>query len=191
MSSPHLTEEQQAQILAELAKKDELARQAAANPLPGPLTDVFAIQQDIQVGQWTVRPFYDIDFEFLHTLEHPLAVMMAKGIQGQTQDTVAYIPRGPDAWVLAWIMTRSPEDVEAVFKRSITEVRERAKNEFSKLQLGALYALNMAIIRQLERYWSPVLSYGPAKVPESKNEDGKEETKEVMAENPFQRTGAQ
>jgi hypothetical protein len=49
------------------------AARAAATPLPGVLVDVFAPAQDVKVGPYSIRPFYDVDFETMQLIEHPLA----------------------------------------------------------------------------------------------------------------------
>ena len=167
-------------------KEDEMACEALAEPLPGPLKDAFAMQQDIEVGRWKVRPFYDIDFEFLSLLGHPLYHMMKAAMSGKDyNEAVNQIPRGPEAWELAWILTRDTDEVElAVKKGGGQAVKDAAKKEFGKLQFPAIVGLVKAAFSQLSIYWGTVISYGE---PEKKREDG-----EVMGEqspNPFKSLG--
>jgi hypothetical protein len=145
------------------AVEDEAAKRALSTPFPGALRDAFAIQPDIKVGKYNVRPFYDIDFEFLSALEHPLHKLMVNGINGvKVEDN--FFPRGPMAWELAFIFTRSIDDVEAAFKKGIPSVKEEAKKEFSRYQIAALTQLSEAVIRQMSLCWEPVIAYGaPAK----------------------------
>lgn len=137
------------------AAEDAAGRQAAATPLPGPLRDVFALVPDIAVGPFKVRPFYDIDFEFLTALNHPLKDMM---VEGKISDK--FLPTGAMAWQLCWMMTRPVDEADAVFKKGVLEVNVAARAEFGKLQLPALAKLIEAVIRQMTIYWSPSLEYG-------------------------------
>ena len=150
-------EQQIAETVARHEREDNAGRRAAAEPLPGPLRDAFAIQPNITVGPFSVRPFYDIDFEFLALLQHPLHKMM-------TANEGDFVPRGPHAWELCWIMTRDPDEVEAVVKEGgVDKLRASARKEFGKMRLPALGEISKAIVAQLTGYWSPVMEYGPAK----------------------------
>ena len=56
----------------EQAKQEkEVISQANSVPLPGALRDAFSPQQDIVVGKYSVRAFYDLDFEILQQIDHP------------------------------------------------------------------------------------------------------------------------
>lgn len=142
--------------------EDEAAKRALSTPLPGAALDAFAILPDIAVGKYNVRPFYDIDFEFLSALEHPLHKMMVNGMNGVKADD-GFFPRGPMAWELAFIFTRTPDEVETAFKKGIAFVKEQAKSEFSRYQLGALTQLSEAVIKQMSLFWEPVIAYGAPK----------------------------
>lgn len=158
------------EIIKRQQEDDIPGRMAAAQPLPGPTRDAFAIQPDIQVGPFAVRPFYDIDFELLQQLDHPLHRMMTVGISGtKPEANNDYLPRGPEAWAIAWLLTHPPQECEDAFKQGVEFFREQAKSQFSKLQLGALIKINEAILRQLEVYWAPVMNYGP---PSTEGENG-------------------
>ena len=149
------------------AMEDEAGRRAASTPLPGATRDAFAIQPDIKVGSFNVRPFYDIDFEFLSMLEHPLHKMMVNGMKGEKAED-EFFPRGSMVWELAFVFTRSPDDVEAAFKAGgVSGVKNEAKKQFSRFQLAALTQLSQAVIKQMSIYWEPVVAYG---VPEKEGE---------------------
>lgn len=149
-------EQQIAETVARQAREDTAGRRAAAEPLPGPLRDAFSILPNIEVGPYSVRPFYDIDFEFLAMLEHPLHKMM-------TANEGDFTPRGPHAWELCWILTRDADTVEGIIQgEGLKGLRAHAKKEFGKLRLPALAELSKAIVQQLTTYWSTVVAYGAA-----------------------------
>lgn len=165
-------------IEAEIAEKvraqkqeDAVGKFAASLALPGPLVDIFAPQPAIQVGKYSVRPFFDADFEYLQLLKHPFAAFAV----GQTASLESFIPRGPEAWQLFWIMTNPVETVDAEFaNHGEAGVKSAAKKEFGNYQLGALFALYQAIVKQLTTYASSVVGYGAADSGEE-GEDAKEQ----------------
>lgn len=166
LSSPEV----EAKIAAEVARRlaeDALAKQAAATPLPGPLKTAFAIDPSIKVGDWSVRPFYDIDVEILQALNHPLYEMMMASMTGNPVE-VTFLPRGPLAWQVSWLLTHTPDDAEEAIKDGT--FAEKAKAEFSRLQMGAIVALCRAALEQMQNYGKTLVSYGaPAKEGEATN----------------------
>lgn len=152
----------------QMAVEDQAARYALTEPLPGPLADAFAIVPGITVGPYTVRPFYDIDYEFLDLLKHPLYRLMQEQILG-TQVKVEYFPMGLPAWQACWIMTHEPKEVlETLQKGGAELLNSEARATFGVLRIGALQALSTAIVKQIGIYWSTAIAYGPAT---EKNED--------------------
>lgn len=169
LTSPEI----EAKIAADVAKfkaEDAVAAQAAATPLPGPLRDAFAIQPDIQVGKWSVRPFYDVDVEILQALDHPLHQMMLAGKSGKKAD-VEFLPRGPHAWQFCWLLTNTPDDAEQAIKDGT--LADKAKKEFGKLQMGGIVKLCEVALKQMEGYWSTAVGYGaPSKEGDGANPQG-------------------
>lgn len=151
------------------AAEDEAGRQAAAVPLPGPVADAFAQPQDIVVGPYRVRPFYDGDIEHLQNLKHPLFLNMTAGLHGEEPPSItADATRGPHAWNLCYLMTHTPEEGDALMASG--KLVEEAKKKFSRMQIRGLTALYSSILTQMQRYWDPVLSFGAA---EEKKEEAK------------------
>jgi len=150
-----LTKEQR-EIIANQKLEDLAAVRAAATAKPGPLADIWASTPDIKVGEFVVRPFYDLDFEFFQDLDHPFAAFA----MGNADAIEGFVPRGPDAWQLIWVMTRPVAEVEALFKTEGREaVKQAAKSEFGVYRLGALAALSEAVMKQLAVYASSVVGY--------------------------------
>ncbi len=164
---------------AKAAAEDAVGSAALAEPRPGPLKDVFAVVQDIQVHRWKVRPFYDVDFDFLGALSHPLAVMMKQTLGGeQSVKMDAALVRGEEAWDLAWIMTRSPDEVEDTLKAGgVPLLKQKARAEFSRLRLYGIGMLIEAVFKQVGIYWSPGIEYEEASAPKA----GEEASGEVVA----------
>lgn len=165
--------------LQQHAQQDAEGMAAAKSALPGPLRDAFALNPNIQVGEFSVRPFYDADFEFLSWLNHPMAGIGPQFLLGNDDATVAQkfeavvtniIPSGPSFWQLAWLLTRDVMTCDAEFKKGVESVRTAARLEFGAMRSGALRALHLAVFQQFNSYWSTTLDYsGPTLV-----EDGKE-----------------
>jgi len=150
--------------VAEMATKtqavDQQAAGALAEPLPGPTRDIFALAQDIKVGKWSVRPFYDLDFVLLEELQHPMANIMKATMSGEeVKDD--YIPSGRTAWQLFWMMTRPPEETEMLLAdNKQNELFELARAEFGKLSFAALVMLYKAVVRQIGICTSGNVAYG-------------------------------
>ena len=160
-----------AEKVAKQSAEDAAGRTAAALALPGPLVDIFAPQPEIQVGKYSVRAFYDADFEFLQLLGHPFAAFAV----GQTGELETFVPRGPIAWQLFWLMTRPVTEAEAAFQdkaKGVDWIKADARREFGNYQLGALFTLYKAVVKQLTIYASSVVGYGAADTGEAK--DGEE-----------------
>lgn len=159
-----LSPEIEAQVAALVAKTqavDQEAAQALTEPLPGPTRDIFAVAQDIKVGKWSVRPFYDLDFVLLEELSHPVAKIMKASMLGEDSKD-DYIPSGQTAWELFWMMTRPPEETEGLLLA--TDGRKalsaRARTEFGKLSFAALVKLYEAVVRQIGICTSGNVAYG-------------------------------
>lgn len=152
------------QTLDKQFKEDQAGRVASAVPLPGALADVFALHQDIEVGRWSVRPFYDIDFEFLQNLRHPLFGTLMKQAGQFAGEVEEFTPRGEHAWTLCWMLTRRPEVTEGYLSATGGDKKllADARKEFGMLQYRALEAVVKAAVTQMTNYWNPVISYGPA-----------------------------
>lgn len=170
MDTTQSIDQQIAARVAEYAQQDNAGSRAAHEPLPGPLVDVFAIPDSIECGPYKVRAFVDADFEFLTILKHPLHEMMTsqaeKAPTGNAKNipptvNMKYIPRGPSAWDLAWIMTRPAVETQKLLAEGGTAgLGAAARAEFSQYQIGAIFKLTEAVMTQMARYWSTVVGYG-------------------------------
>lgn len=155
------------QVAAALAPQlqehlQDMAANAKANaiPLPGALRDAFAIAPEIKVGPYVVRPFYDADFEFLQILDHPLHQMIVASQAGGEVDSSKH--KRSSMWELFFIFTSPIDEVDALFEKGeegLVELRRKARKSFSRMQGGAVLALDAAIGLQLKRYWDPCIGY--------------------------------
>jgi len=153
----------------EQAKRDnEVAGIANAVPLPGALRDAFSPQQDIIVGKYKVRPFFDLDFEILQMCDHPLAKMAMGGEKygEKIQDL-----RGTSAWLLCWLMTHDIDEVDELSLLGKEAVQKAARKEFSRLQLGGLLEISKAVLEQFGRFFATVV------ILEALSEDGDDKKK--------------
>jgi len=137
-----------------VAEEREIIAQANATPLPGALRDAFAAQQDIKVGKYSVRPFYDMDFEILQMLDHPLAKMALGGEKygERIQDL-----RGINSWTVCFMLTHDVDEVDELSQKGAEAFQRAARKEFGRLQLGGLLEINKAILEQFGRYFSTVV----------------------------------
>lgn len=148
-------------MAAKVQAVDQEAIHALVEPLPGPTRDIFATVQDIAVGKWKVRPFYDLDFVLLEELNHPIAKIMKASMSGEDAKD-DYIPSGQSAWQLFWVMTRPPEETEALLaaERRLPELNSLARKEFGKLSFAALVKLYEAVVKQIGICTSGNVAYG-------------------------------
>lgn len=164
MNNPNLTspeiEAKVAAMAAQVQATDQQALGALTEPLPGPTRDIFAVAQDIPVGKWRVRPFYDLDFVLLEELQHPVGRIMKATMAGEeVKDD--YIPSGKTAWQLFWVMTHPPEDTEQLLANNLLfELDAAAKKEFGKLSFAALVKLYQAVVKQIGICTSGNIAYG-------------------------------
>ena len=155
--------------------KAERESTVAANavPLPGALADAFSPQQDIVVGKYKVRPFYDIDFEILQMCDHPLAKM---ALGGERYGEKIQDLRGQSAWLACWLLTHDVDEVDTLAQAGKEAVQKAARKEFGRLQLGGLLEISKAVLEQFGRYFSTVVALVPV---ESDGDEPKK--KEVVA----------
>ena len=150
-----------AQKVQQNAVEDASGHQALATPLAGASANAFKPQPEIPVDKYSVRQFFDVDFEFLQWLDHPLHKMMTAGFKGEEANTQEYIPRGPQAWQLSYILTHPAREVAALFRKAgVQGVKDAAQDEFGETTIGALAELNEAALTQMSNYWSTVIQYG-------------------------------
>jgi hypothetical protein len=153
----------------EQAKLDKESTQAAnATPLPGALADAFSPDQNIIVGKYKVRPFYDLDFEILQMCEHPLAKM---ALGGERYGEKIQDLRGASAWLACWLLTHDVDEVDEVSQQGKEAVQKAARREFSRLQLGGLLEISKAVLDQFGRYFATVVHLVAAET------DGEDESK--------------
>ncbi len=140
--------EQKAQ---ELLQKDGPMRRAEATALPGPLADAFALAPNIVVGPFSVRPVFDIDFEFLSVLKHPLDTMV-KDLLQQEKPTAMFLPTGPAAWQAFWIFTHSVDEVENLLAspEGVEQLNHMARKQFGRLSTAAMVELFKAVMTQVQ-----------------------------------------
>jgi hypothetical protein len=151
--------------IQQAAQEKQDAAQANAIPFPGALRDAFSPEQNIQVGQYTVRPFYELDFEVLQMVDHPLARMALGGDKfgEKLQDL-----RGRYAWVACWLLTHSLDEVDEVSQKGAESVLAASRREFGRKQLGDVLEVSKAVLEQFGRYFATVVGLVPAEEEEGK-----------------------
>lgn len=140
-------------------REDEAAKKAAAVPMPGPLRDAFLAAPDIQVGDYKVRPLYDMDVEVLQAADHPLYKVVGSLLTTGRADYGGYIGRGPDGWLAAWMLTEDVDTVDAAWRDGTA--REKAKAKFGRSQIALLVRLADAVTVQVLAYADTMLPYAP------------------------------
>lgn len=141
------------QSAREQAMEDKAAERAVRDPLPGPLKDVFGGKQDVRVGPYVVRPFYDADYVNLARIGHKILKL---------DENEGWVPSGEDAWTLCWMMTRPLEESDSLFESgSQEEAKKKARAEFGKLHLRELAAVVAGVVQQMAAYWATRNKYEP------------------------------
>lgn len=145
----------------EIIETRKATNEANRVPFPGPLRQAFAVTQNIQVGPYSVRPFYEGDFEWLQELNHPLHKMMDKdsGDDAWTEDLTKV--RGQAAWNICYLMTTPAEEIESMQDSpdGMKQLQAKAKEKFRRSIFGDLIALQTAIIKQFTICMSPVVGF--------------------------------
>jgi hypothetical protein len=141
-----------AQIISEQEIKADKIETASAVPLPGPLRKAFAFDQDIEVGPVKIRPFFDMDWEILTTLNHPIKDLRGGGKSG-------YEPSGPQARLAAWLFSHPIRGVVSEIKKGKDHLQALADDQFMETQMQEHLEISTAIFEQLKRYWEPAIRF--------------------------------
>lgn len=170
--SPAVDKEINAKRLEHRAE-DAVGLQAAADPTPGPMREVFGTVPDKQVGPFTFRRFVDRDFVSLGVLKHPLVQLKLENVARKAageidkrfEEVVTELaPTGPDAWRLYWLLTRPAREAAAKLKEGLDVIDGEAADQFGELQLPELNELFTVAIQQFNTYWSTAIGHAPASV---------------------------
>jgi hypothetical protein len=146
-------------LVADVIEKREASAQAAATPLPGPLTDAFAIPPEIKVGKWFVSPFLEGHFELLSALQHPLYDLLIAMFSGK-QSVSDYFPSGRKMWELCYLFTHPLEDSEQLVKSGADKFTDAARKEFSRFPTAAMILMHKAIVKQVLLASSTAIAFG-------------------------------
>lgn len=158
------------QVVEKYKAENLTALAAMADPLPGPLKEAFAPDLTVAVGEHRLRPFYDADFEMLAMLNHPLQKMMESAMEDGKEPDLP-LPRGPQAWQAIWLLTTDIDAAEDMFRQGVDKVKEAARLKFSRKGIHELAQLYTGVVKQMSRYWNPVLAYGPAEAEAAPGEE--------------------
>lgn len=145
------------QKIAETKLTEAANQKALSTPMPGALATAFAPVQDIEIHGYKVRPLYDLDFEILQSLKHPLAGMV---LANEEYGNKLADLRGQKAWTAIWLLTRSLDDAEMAWVKG--EIESLARKEFGRKQLGELTELMKAVFVQFAAYFSTVVGFESA-----------------------------
>lgn len=173
--NPNIPKEIQEKVQAAaqaLAQEDAVGAQAQAVLFPGPLKQVFAPKQDIDVRSWKVRPFYDADWETFAALNHPIDDLrkqaMANVRAGKTQDEVnteRMEVRGPMVWQMAYVLTTPCREVRKLLReKGVAGLNDAAEEKFCETDAFELKDLAEAVMEQMGRYFAPTIGHGPADI---------------------------
>lgn len=149
-------DDQLAAKVQEAAAEKQVIAKANATPLPGALAEAFSPCQDIEVGEYKVRPFYDLDFEILQMMNHPMA-MDSSAFFAKLKDSKITDLRGKDAWLVCWLLTNTPDEVDEVAEKGNVAIATASKKAFSRKQIGDIFKVQSACIEQFARYFSTVI----------------------------------
>jgi hypothetical protein len=122
--------------------------------------DFFSI---VCVFEWRFWNFYDIDFEILQHLKHPLYEFMMSALHPKTGDSGEedFMPVGQQGRELALLFTVTPDEAEAMMSQGTFSDEARAR--FRRYNAIQLIEITKAVSTQMALYWSPAVAYGPVK----------------------------
>jgi len=142
------------QTVRQQAAEDALGAEAARAALPGPTRDIWSPSPDITVGIYKVRRFVDRDFMLLDAIGHPL-----KSFSAMSDGSYDYIPSGPLAHQLCWLMTHPIQECKQAVKGGVDKFKEDASDQFGELPLQAIAAIMTAIAEQMSLYAAAHINY--------------------------------
>ena len=161
--------------LVEKAKQkletDSAADKAALTALPGSLREIWKKPESIKVKlpskEYQVRPFYDADFEYLQSFEHPICEFLIGGTKfGEEIKDL----RGKHAWIIYWMLTRSIKESCETCDKGKEEILKLAREEFGQMQIGELMLIAKPVFEQVGVYISSMVLLSPADEESKKND---------------------
>ena len=147
------------------AREDAAGREAMLHPFPGVLKDVFALDPNVQVGPYSVRPCYDYDLRVLKLAGHPAYDLV---VLGNTEKD--FLPSDDDGRFLAWQFTTPVKDVKDLVEGpdGLARMRALANAQWEFIQTRTILHVVKAAVGQLIRSISPRLDYEPDTYEEAK-----------------------
>jgi hypothetical protein len=158
-------------VLAKQAEQDiedQAGREAAHKPFPGSSKAAFDIFPNKQAGPFSIRPFYDGDFDILESINHPLIAWVSEPEESRKSK---YPPtRGKTAWEIMWLLSTPIEEIEERFEKGTlkNDLEKLPRLKFGRLRAEALAEIYGVIYEQLSLYWDSSATF------QAKKEDDKE-----------------
>lgn len=160
-------DEQAREAVAQANRENEAGYEAATVAFPGATADVFALDPDIKVGSYRVRPCYDYDLRVLELNNHPVYKrIMARALGLQVnENAVPFMPMDSNGHLLAWLFTTDVKEAKArIQAEGYAAVVKAADEQFEFCQPKVCIALCGAAADQIAKGMESRLSYRPAKV---------------------------
>lgn len=151
--------------------KNEAAKRAGADPLPGPLTQAFG-PENIQVGKYSVRPIVAYDWAILKLINSPVYRQMLEVMQeGEKAKSVE--PKDAELWQLIYVLTRPCMEVKRVFDKGEQALRDAADIEIGmNLNPMEVSQLSAACFVQVQGFMATMVKYAPAEEKEGEDKSG-------------------
>lgn len=161
---PKTLDDQAREASRQAGLEDEAGFQAAIEPFPGSTADIFALDPDIRVGSYRVRPCYDSDLRVLKLNKHPVYdIVMSRVLTGEPS-TQRFLPSDPEGHFLAWLFTTDRRvALDRIKADGYAKAVEDADEAFMDCQPKVCIELCGAAADQIGKGMQSRLSYRPTK----------------------------
>ena len=147
---------------------DDARRRAAADPLPGPMAQVF-LENSITIGSHTIRRIVLSDWAILRGLKSPIIAQMLELQKPlETREEVPYSDE--DGWEMIWQFSHTPSENRALLAKGRDAYREQAITEIGdKIEVGQGALIVEAVQRQIMASFATAQKHGTEEEAEKKS----------------------
>jgi hypothetical protein len=143
-------------LATEVILTEQASKRASADPLPGPLKEVFC-DGPIEIAGKIVYKVVPRYFAALKALDSPIISMLQDVVQTGKVDTEL---TDEQAWEICWIFTHTGKEVRAVLDKGPKCLKEASQNEVGDSDDYPVNLVTIAVMEQLKRHLSTAMKHG-------------------------------
>jgi len=139
--------------------RNEAAKRANSNPLPGPAGDAFGKNGPIKVGDsFLIREVVASDWKVMAAIDSPIIRLLMEIRQNPEKPNMAITAE--EEAEIAFQFTRTPKECREVIKSGKEAFREKALEEIAdKVDAVTISLMVAAVIEQVKRSFNTGISY--------------------------------